>query len=127
VDETGLRKLSFKKNQYGTDEPPLSLRWKDGVFVPEGTGEAPYEREARERKAEQVFLDAIRTRNAQDRPLSHKPTSPKNYAPKVIAGMSEAAGIGMPALEQAMERLFQAGKIKVAKYGRGQWERVELS
>lgn len=124
ADEGGLRKLEFLKNQYGAEEQPLTLRWQKGIFTTEATGEAAYEKAAREQQAEQTFLSLLQTNMKQGRNLSHKPNAP-NFAPKAM--VPQANGLAKKDLIDAMERLFQKDKIKVAIYGRQDkgWERIE--
>lgn len=116
-DTSDLRKLEFMKNQYGKPAAAITLKWKDGLFLPEG-GMSDYERAASEAKAENLFRDLLRRFIASGRHVSHKPKSP-NYAPSQFAGEPEVklAACKKSDLIGAMARLFQKGDIKVVPYG----------
>lgn len=129
VAVSDLRKLEFKKNQYGRVAETLTLEWRDGLFLPR-RGTSDYDRAATEANAERVFLAALTRFLASGRNLSHKATAHSNYAPKVFAQEDDAKAhrLTKKDLEGAMRRLFDAGKIMVKSYGspsRG-WERLEV-
>ena len=114
--DSDLRQLEFKKNQYGPIGESIALRYKAGLFLPEG-GVASLDRVAREQKADDVFL-AVLARFEQDkRNVSDKRTS-HNYAPSNFCKESEARGLRKEHLEAAMRRLFERGKIRIENYGR---------
>ena len=113
-----LRELSFLKNNYGPLADSLTLRWDNGVYVPQG-GPGTFERAAAEANAENLFLKLLARFNAQSRNANDK-TGP-TYAPALFAEEPEAktARIKAPALADAMRRLFAAGRIHLEPYGKG--------
>jgi RecA-family ATPase len=123
--DTGLRQLDFKKNNYGPISASVTLQWKAigkaGVYVPLSSG-SPLEKAVTDAKAEQIFLDLLRRYNGQQRDVSHKPGP--SYAPAQFAKEDAAQKLALKdssrrkALEAAMNRLFEAKKIRVETYGR---------
>jgi RecA-family ATPase len=113
-----LRVLEVMKSNYGPVGERISLRWKDGLFLPEG-GTSSLEKMALQQNAEYLFLDLLDEFERQGRKVSHKASS-NNFAPKAFADQPKAktGGIKRPALVDAMERLFTARKIKVHQYGK---------
>jgi RecA-family ATPase len=113
-----LRQLEFMKSNYSALADTVVLRWKNGVYVPEAKP-GSLEQMAADAKAEGVFLTLLAKIDGQGRAVSHKPTSPY-YAPTVFATESEAkaAGIQKRMLAGAMQRLFEANKIRAENYGK---------
>jgi RecA-family ATPase len=114
--DSDVRVLEFKKNQYGPMGEAVTLRYQRGLFLPEG-GFSSFDKLARERKADEVFLALMARFERDGRRVSDKPTG-NNYAPTSFCKESEAKGLRKDHLEAAMRRLFEAGKIKVATYGK---------
>jgi RecA-family ATPase len=112
-----LRILEWKKNNYGPISENIYLRWRDGVFVREGSG-GTLDKLAAERKTDDVFLDLLNRFSGEGRNTSEKPTA-RNYAPTLFAAESEAKQhrIKRSGFEDAMRRLFKAGKIRLEPYG----------
>ena len=77
------------------------------------------ERLARESKADEIFLHLLRRFESEGRKVSDKARA-TIYAPRAFAADPEASKVKLRVseLEDAMKRLFAAGKIKVAQYGR---------
>jgi RecA-family ATPase len=115
-EDAELRELQFKKNNYGPIANRLLLRWKNGVYVPE-PGAGSIERLATDQKTDELFLTLLGQFERQGRNVSDKPTSP-TYAPTAFGKETAANGTRREALADAMRRLFAAGKIHVAQYGR---------
>lgn len=113
----GLRKLSFKKNQYGPTAAGITLKWQNGMFLPE-QGQTDYEKAASEAKADNLFLDLLKQSRDAGRHVSDKLRA-NNYAPAVFALEDEAklAKVGKIDLAAAMRRLFTALKIRISPYG----------
>jgi RecA-family ATPase len=115
--KNALRALQVKKQNYGPVTETMLLRWQDGVYVREGSGdveeqaERVLERLAQEEKAEQVFLALLRRFARQGRNVSDKPSS--TYAPAQFANEPEAKRdkVTKQALAEAMVRLFARDKI----------------
>lgn len=116
--ESDLRQLEFKKNQYGPLGESIVLRYQAGLFLPEG-GVSDLDRLAREAAAEQLFLDLVRRFATQGRNLSEKVTA-NNYAPSVFVDEADARPLGFRKADfkGAMSRLFSADKLYVQNYGR---------
>src|SRR5262249_29672210 len=123
--DSGLRQLSFMKNNYGPVSASATLQWKTigqaGVYVPVSSGSA-LDKAAADGRAEHVFLDLLRRYGEQGREVGHK-IGP-SYAPARFASEPAAETLGLKenargkALEAAMNRLFAAKKIRAVPYGR---------
>lgn len=112
--DTGMREIKFHKNQYGSISASCFVRWQNGLFLPvEGMSMDAAERAA---KAEEVFIALLKKIRAQGREVNHKAGS--TYAPKVFAEQPDAQGITKKEFKAAMERLLDAGVIKVEDYGK---------
>jgi len=111
-----LRELEVRKNNYGPSGEIIRMRWQNGVFV-QISAPSSMERAAAERAAEDLFLQLFDRTAAQGQTLNHHPTSP-TYAPRRLAEHSQANGTGTSAFTAAMQRLLDAGTIRVENYGR---------
>jgi RecA-family ATPase len=112
-----LRVLDFMKSNYGPVTESLTLRWRNGVFIPEPkTGSL--EKLAAQAKAEHVFLKLLERLTTEGRRVGEKPGH--SYAPSKFAREPEAksAGLKKEALAEAMRRLFAEKKIQVETYGK---------
>ena len=114
--DPNLRVIEVMKNNYGPVGETITVRWKDGLFLPEPTA-GSLERLAADQRAEDMFLNLLDRFNAQERTLSQKFGG--NYAPTLFAREPEAkaARINKAALDGAMTRLFAANKIHLEQYG----------
>jgi RecA-family ATPase len=115
--DPNLRKLEFKKNNYGPIARTIELRWERGVYVPVGRI-GSVEKMAKEHTADRLFIALLDRFNSQGRNVSEKATS-KNYAPTMFSKEDEAKKYGLRKadLEGAMRRLFEASQIIVVPYG----------
>ena len=125
--DPNLRVLEVMKNNYGPVGETVTLRWKDGLFLPVAAP-GSLEKLAREQKVDELFLTLLDRWNGQGRNLSHKNTA-NAYAPSCLAGEPDAKTdkVSKRELADAMERLFRSGKIHVVSYGlpsKG-WTRIE--
>ena len=111
-----LRRLDFMKSNYSATAESVTLRWRDGVFVPEAKP-GSLEKIATEAKADDTFLTLLDRFTRQGRNVSATKTSP-TFAPAAFAGEPEAGGLDKSALAGAMRRLFAANKIRVETYGK---------
>ena len=113
-----LRELEFKKNQYGPKGETIVLHYQRGLFLPVA-GQTTLEKVAREAKADQAFLDLLRRFSDQGRNVSDNRNA-HAFAPRVFADEAEAKEHRLSEIEidDAMRRLFAAGKIRVDDYGR---------
>jgi RecA-family ATPase len=116
--DNDIREIEFKKNQYGPSGDSIVLRYRNGLFLPEG-GTSSLEKLARENTADEAFLALLARFAQQGRNVSDKPSSP-TYAPAAFTKEADARKhvLTKPELESAMRRLFEAGKIHVETYGR---------
>lgn len=114
VPDDGLRLLEMKKNQHDKGGERLRLRWRDGVFVPEG-GVGLFDKIAADAEAERVFLKLLDLLTGQGRAVS--PNGSKSYAPALFAEHPDAEGRNKKDFASAMERLLAADRIHVASYG----------
>jgi RecA-family ATPase len=110
-----LRMLEFKKNNYGPVSESIYLRYQNGLFLPEH-GASAADRAAREEAADAVIINQLKRNdmNLSNNLFAH------NYAPRIMVKMPEARNQGLTKrdLEEAMNRLLAAGKIRVERYGR---------
>lgn len=111
-----LRVLEVMKSNYGPIGKSITLRWKDGLFLP-AHGTSPLERTAAEHRHDEMFLTLLRQFDGQGRNVSDKPSAP-TYAPAMFAKEQLAKGVRKPELASAMRRLFAANRIHVQQYGR---------
>ena len=112
--ESDLRELIVKKSNYGPDGEHVRVRWKDGVFVSLGTP-STIERAAAEQKADDVFLQLLRRFTQQGQRVTVKPGT--SYAPVAFVGHPDSAGVSKQDLTRSMQRLLDAGKIRVEEDG----------
>jgi RecA-family ATPase len=113
VDD-GRRQLVTVKANYGRRGEKISVEWRDGIFVPQGSQSSP-QRAAADAQIDDAFMRCLDAATAQGRTVSDG--NGRNYAPRRFAEMAEAGGIGKRALELAMERGFSAGRIKIETKG----------
>ncbi|WP_247991912.1 AAA family ATPase [Bradyrhizobium sp. 186] len=115
--DPSLRRLEFKKSNYGPIAKSVALRWDQGVYKPVG-GIGSLDRMAKEQTAERLFLALLDRFNDQGRNVSEKAAS-KNYAPTAFAKEAETRkhGVRKADFEGAMCRLFAASAISVQPYG----------
>ena len=113
--DTDARILELKKSNRAQRGLKLCLRWKNGVFVPEGTGEDAARKMEIGILAETIFLQLLDERNSQKRHVSDRPGA--NYAPAIFAEHPATKGLSKDQLKHAMERLFTSGRIKVDTIG----------
>ena len=113
--DSGLRVLEVKKNNYGPLTASLPIRWQAGVFVL--AAKDAFDQTVAEAHAEEIFMMLLRRLTGQDRKVSHKTGT--TYAPARFAEQAEAraAGLNSKALAAAMDRLFEAKRIKVVTEG----------
>jgi RecA-family ATPase len=120
-----LRTLEVLKANYGPTGERVLVRWRDGVYIPEPTA-GSLEKLAAERKADDLFMTMLDRFTGQGRNVSDK-RSP-SYAPALFAKEPDAKtqGIAKAVLEDAMRRLFAAGRIRVETSGRPSHQRSKL-
>jgi RecA-family ATPase len=113
-----LRIFSRAKANYARIGDEIRLRWRDGVFVPDRTidtltpglmGELERDR------CQIVFLDLLRKVIAEGRYASPSRQS-EWFAPALFAKRSERQGFTKKDFSFAMERLFEAGRIRLGEH-----------
>ena len=120
--------LKGKKANYGPAADELRIHWQDGRFVPvvpEGSTDGVFAGIAR-RTAERAFLDCLAalTKRCQ-RVNASINTGP--YAPRVMAGMKQAAGFKVDDLARAMNALLDAETIRLIEEGPPSKRRTHLA
>ncbi len=110
------RTLTRGKANYARNGEALTFRWHKWAFVrdedlPDDTrGELANVVKANGENA--AFLACLRARAEQGEGRGVGPSPGPNYAPAQFDGMPQARGFGRAALKQAMDRLYEIGKIK---------------
>jgi len=112
------RVLRNEKANYSQRGAEVAFTWYQGAFIasdqiPEGT--ASVQRETVQAANENaLFLHLLEKLTQQRRHVSHAPNV-AHYAPKVMAAMPDAKGVGMASLKRAMERLFTLDKLSASQ------------
>ena len=111
------RVLQVLKHNYASgDVAELRLRFRAGFFEAE---DAPHRtwlgRAAEEHRVDEIFLRLVASYEAEGRRASPNPGP--TFAPTVFAADRRADGIPARGLRQAMDRLFQAGRITTQEQG----------
>ena len=117
IPDPDARLLMVMKANYGKNNLQIRMRWADGRFAVDdtlATGDGPpgVDRNAR---ADEVFLALLALLASQDRYVSPKPSA--SYAPTVFAKHAKAEGFNKRDFTAAMDRLFEAARIKVETTG----------
>jgi KaiC/GvpD/RAD55 family RecA-like ATPase len=122
-----LRVVEVMKANYGPAGETITVRWKDGLFLPV-PAPGSLERMAREQRVDDLFLRLLDRWNDQGRNVSDK-SAANSYAPARFAEEPEAKAdrIGKRELADSMGRLFRADKIHNTTYGKPSrgWTRLE--
>jgi RecA-family ATPase len=114
--DPNVRVIEMMKSNYGPIGETITVRWQDGLFLPEASL-GFLDKAAAEQSADELFLKLLDRFQGQGRNVSHAKTS-NNYAPTMFAKDTDAKG-KRKELAEAMERLFRADRIKAEPYGRG--------
>jgi AAA domain len=121
-EDTSLRALEFRKNNYGPVSESIVLRWQNGVYVVEGVGAGPsaeqvLSRLAEEEKIDELFLTLLRRYAKQGRNVSDKASS--TYAPAQFAREPDAkrSKVTKDALADSMTRLFSRDRLVAVPEG----------
>jgi hypothetical protein len=123
--DTGLRTLTFHKNQYGPAVTGLTLQWRDGLYLPvAGTVIDKVERAA---LAEHWTLTLLRQFTEQNRTVSINP-NPSNYAPTHFAEAEEARAVGLTKddFKAAIDRLLKRKVVRNKDFKKGSQTRYRL-
>lgn len=113
-DDTNIRVLKTMKSNRAAIGGQIVVRYAKGMFIREETSNLNARDAAHQ--AECVFLELLAKFKSQGRNLSPTPCAP-TYAPTTFAKDDQGNGITKRAFEQAMSRLFTAGRIVIAENG----------
>jgi hypothetical protein len=67
------------------------------------------------KQAEKTFLAVLSKLNRQGQKLSPSPSA--TYGPKIVAAHADAKGVSKTELAAAMQRLLDAGRVKIVEEG----------
>ena len=118
-------RTDHQKNNYGPSGETIRLYYEGGVFKPVSSPSS-IERAAAEQRAEHLFMTLFDRLIGQGRTFSPSRNSPENYPPKVFAAHPDGKDIGIKAYEGAMQRLLNAGTIKIETVGSQNRPRIIL-
>jgi RecA-family ATPase len=112
-----LRILEVMKANYGPVGETVTVRWKNGLFLPEASPSS-LDAMAKEKKADELFVSLLTRLNERGEHISPKHNA-HMFAPTVLAREPEAkaAGIKKKDFENAMRRLFDTDRIHLEPYG----------
>jgi RecA-family ATPase len=108
--------LVVRKANHAPTGTTIQLEWRDKLLVPVSPSNGIIGSIER-RAADRVFLDLLDAATRQCRNVSDSKHA-GNYAPKTFAASPNAERYSQKDLAAAMERLFAAGVIRMAVYGR---------
>ena len=111
TDAADTRILRRMKSNYARSGDEITVRWRSGCFIcdVEPTGIV---RDIEDKRIDRLFLACLDAATEQRRALSDSKNAP-NYAPRIMAKMTQAEGARQRDMETAMQRLFNAGAIRV--------------
>jgi RecA-family ATPase len=126
VPDPDARTLTVMKNNYGPAETEIMLRWRGGLFEPDGAfGQLSVDRLAQDRMVEEIFLRLMEEFRIAGQRVGIAKSA--NYAPALFASRSEAetkagrlSGVGKVSSREfaaAMERLLMKGNIRIEEDG----------
>jgi len=104
------RRLSVKKNNYGTTGEEITMAYDSGVFKADKV-EAGLDKMASSAKAERVFLKLLHQVNEQGRRVNA--SAGVNFAPKLFSEMHDNEDVVKRGFKRAMEALLAKGTIKI--------------
>jgi RecA-family ATPase len=108
-----LRMIELAKSNRARRGEKIDVIWTEGRFVVVTPGDVKNTRN--EAEAEELFLELLAKLDKQGMNVS--PYRSNCYAPAVLAKQSSSKGIGKVALDRAMYRLLEKGKIRVDTHG----------
>ena len=106
-----VRKVQFKKNQYGPTGDPVIVRYQRGLFLPE-RGLSSLEKVAREATAAETFILIGKKLIERGQELSPAQTS-HAYAPTLIAKEPEAKGFRKAEFVTALGQLLDQRRVGI--------------
>jgi RecA-family ATPase len=123
LPDPDLRLFEFKKNNYGPISESIYLRYQNGLFLPAG-GVHGLDARGRTALADEVFLRLLARFNQQGQIVG--PNRSPNYAPARFAAHPDAQDLSSGDFAKAMQRLLDAGKIRVEEERRDRKSRSRL-
>ena len=116
ADDPDRRLLKLMKTNRARVGEEIPLRWQDGVFIlDQGVGDSAAMNLAN-RAADDVFMKVFRKMTGVGLRFSPKNTA-ATYAPKKISEHPDAKGYSKAKMAQAMQRLLEAGVLKIEAEG----------
>lgn len=121
-DDQDIRILSVKKNNRAPNGGQIVVRYDRGQFVREKGIDLNAPDIARE--VERVFLELLDQFESQGRDVSPNPS--QTYAPALFDRHPNAGGHTKRSFQKAMDRLLEAGRIKIVTVGPPSKQRRKL-
>jgi RecA-family ATPase len=120
--DSDARILERRKANYAARNDALNLRWREGVFEPDGEASDPAKADA-----EEVFLDLVRDAEKRISTVSDN-TRAGNYAPRAFGRLPREQRCALLEADfvTAMARLFKSGRIENIPYGRAGDRRTRI-
>ncbi len=117
------RVLKVMKSNYGLTGEEIQIRWDDGVYVADD-GEDPAAVTIMNAAVDKLFLELLAIFAEQGQNVGI--VTGTSYAPAKMAKHPKAKGYGKEKLAAAMQRLLDAGRIKVITEGPPSRQRSRL-
>lgn len=114
--DQSVRVLETMKANYGPRGEPINLKWDCGRYICTDKPPRAGSDIGSADRAERVFLALLKLHNERGINVSAN-TKAQNYAPKVFAGHPKRDGMTAKLFADAMESLFDKGRIASVQYG----------
>jgi hypothetical protein len=112
--DTGLRTISFHKNQYGPASATCYVRYEAGLFLP--VAGIATDAALRAAQVDELFVTLLKRFTEQHRIVNH--LVGRNYAPTVFAEHPDAQGTSRKEFARSMQRLLDAKVIEIREWGK---------
>jgi RecA-family ATPase len=123
--DSDVRVLEMRKSNYGPIVEKLTLKWSDGLFLPVGSGGTDWlTKRANEARVDELFITLLARFNANGQSVSNKTGT--TYAPATFARHDMAEGVKGEAFAKSMQRLLDAGRIRIETSGPPSRQRTRL-
>jgi RecA-family ATPase len=113
-EDDDVRKIKTMKSNYGRKGSEIAVRWTEGVFVVD-EGPDPAVGNFINKKSEEVFIELLHLFTVQGQNVGV--ATGTSYAPAKMVGHPKAKGISKKQLAEAMQRLLDAGRIRLVTDG----------
>jgi hypothetical protein len=114
ITSPDTRVLTVVKANHGRVGEKIDMRWSDGVYVLDA-GPDPVADKMMKKTADEVFMAVFSKLTGQGQALG--PNVGPSYAPKKISGHPDAKGYTKADLAAAMQRLLDAGRLRIEVTG----------